>query len=385
MPENGAIMNEKEIGELRRRLRPEKNAITHICGCYINEAGEMISPFHQSLAMMTQEESEEILTILRKTMTGTLGKQLVDLTFDTQKVAYGEEHKRLMKLRDCALKDTEIVEEFLSNVASLVELEGSYLILLAYDRYDVPYRSGDGGDQADGSSDVFSYYLCAVCPVKQSKPALGYYVKENAFRTLRTDWVIAPPQVGFLFPAFDGRATNLYGALYYAKDGNNNQPQLIEGLFSCPVPMAAESQKENFTALLGTSLAEEASYEVVQAVHQQFRDIITAHKEEGEGEVLALSKGGVKGVLRSCGVGESGINTFDASYDETFGQEASLNPKNLIDPKRLEIKTTHVTIRVEPEGADLVETRVIDGKKYILINAHDGVEVNAIPVQIQEK
>ncbi len=377
-------MNEKEIGELRRRLRPEKNAITHICGCYINEADEMIAPFHQSLAMMTHEEGEEILTILRKTMTGTLGKQVVDLSFDTQKVAYGEAHKRLMALRDCALKDQTQVEDFLREVASHVELEGSYLILMAYDRYDVPYRSGDGDSQADGSADVFSYFLCAICPVKQSKRALGYYVKENAFRTLRTDWVISPPQIGFMFPAFDGRATNLYGALYYAKDGDNNQPQLVEGLFECPVPMAANSQKEAFTSLLGNSLAEEASYEVVHAVHQQLSDIITAHKEEGDGEALTLSKGGVKGVLRSCGVGESGINTFDASYDETFGQEASLSPKNLIDPKRLEITAPHITIKVEPEGADLVETRVIDGKKYILIHAQNGVEVNNIPVDIGE-
>ena len=37
-------MNEKEVGELRRRLRPEKNSITHIRGCYVNEMGESVAP-----------------------------------------------------------------------------------------------------------------------------------------------------------------------------------------------------------------------------------------------------------------------------------------------------------------------------------------------------
>ena len=79
-------MNEKEVGELRRRLRPEKNSITHIRGCYVNEMGESVAQFDQSLALMTQEETETLLALLRRTLSGTLGKNLLDLSFETRQV-----------------------------------------------------------------------------------------------------------------------------------------------------------------------------------------------------------------------------------------------------------------------------------------------------------
>lgn len=134
-------MNEKEVGELRRRLRPEKNSITHIRGCYVNEMGESVAQFDQSLALMTQEETETLLALLRRTLSGTLGKNLLDLSFETRQVVEGEEHRRLMRLRDTALKDEEAVEEFFQLVRQSLTLEGNYLILLVYDRYDVPYRA----------------------------------------------------------------------------------------------------------------------------------------------------------------------------------------------------------------------------------------------------
>ena len=174
-------MNEKEVGELRRRLRPEKNSITHIRGCYVNEMGESVAQFDQSLALMTQEETETLLALLRRTLSGTLGKNLLDLSFETRQGGEGEEHRRLMRLRDTALKDEEAVEEFFQLVRQSPTLEGNYLILLVYDRYDVPYRAKDGERQEDAAAEVYSYLLCSICPVKQTKPALSYHVRENEF------------------------------------------------------------------------------------------------------------------------------------------------------------------------------------------------------------
>ena len=50
--------------------------------------------------------------------------------------------------------------------------------------------------------------------------------------------------------------------------------------------------------------------------------------------------------------------------------------------KQFEVCTPDVTIRVNPERSDLLETRVIDGKKYILIRAEEGVEVNGVQIHI---
>ena len=176
-------MNEKEIGEIRRRFRPDKNNITQLRGCYVNEQREVISEFNQAMGLIPQEESEELLTILKKTLSGTLQKNLMNLEFSTQQVLDSEEHKLLMALRDSALADDDAVHALYERITACLNLEGNYLILLAYDKYDVPFYAKDGKRQ-DDASEVYSYFLCSICPVKQTKPALGYYASENAFRNI---------------------------------------------------------------------------------------------------------------------------------------------------------------------------------------------------------
>ncbi len=374
-------MNEKEISEIRRRYRFEKSNITHVRGCYVNEMGEIVSEFNQSLGLMSQDECEKFLAVIRRTLSGTLGKNLVDINFDTQQVVSGEEHKLLMELRNSALDNGDAVQAFFRRAIASITLEGNYLILLAYDRYDVPYRSSDGEKQNDASNDVFSYILCSICPVKTTKPALGFHAHENRFCSLPPDWVVSPPELGFLFPAFDDRSTNLYGALYYSRDITDSHTEFVDTVFRSAVPMPAAAQKETFQTLLEETLSEDCCYEVVQSVHDQLTGMIALHKESKVAEPLVVSKGAVKSILQSCGVSDSGVNAFDVQYDSSFGEETDLSPRNLVESK-MEICTPDVTIHVNPQRSDLVETRVIGGKKYILIRADEGVEVNGVNIHI---
>lgn len=375
-------MTEKEIAELRRRFRADKSNISHVRGCYVNEKREIISEFDQSLAMMNQEEGEELLGILRKTLSGTVGKNLLDITFDTRQVVEGDEHKLLMALRNSRLGDREAVGAFFQRTIQSLDLEGNYLILLAYDAYDVPYRAKDGERQDDASSEVFSYILCSICPVKLTKAALSYFVCENKFRNLEADWVVAPPEAGFLFPAFDGRSTNLYNALYYTRDTGENHPDFVDAIFRTPAPMPAAVQMETFQTILGDTLSGDCSYQVIQAVHDRLCGMIEEHKANKVEEPLVVSKGTVKRVLQSCGVAEEHVEEFGERYDGAFGPEADLSPRNLVDARQLEVRTPDVTIRVNPDRGDLVETRMIDGARYILIRAEEGVEVNGVQIRI---
>lgn len=375
-------MNEKEIAELRRRFRPDKSNITSIRGCYVNDKQEIVSEFNQPISLMPEEEAEKMLAILKRALSGTLGKNLIDITFSTQQVVDSEEHKRLMALKNSALEDAEAVQSFFQRVIQALNIEDNYLILLAHDKYDVPYRSADGERQDDASSELFSYILCGVCPVKMTKPALSYSVPENAFRNCKIDWIVAPPEIGFLFPAFDDRSANIYNALYYSKDTAENHQEFVDAVFKSEIPMPAAEQKETFQAILGDTLAEDCKYGVVQAVHDQFRELIEEHKANKEEAPLMVSKGTVKRVLESCGVSESHVAAFDEKYDAAFGEDADLSPRNLVDAKQFEVSTPDVTIRVNPERSNLLETRIIDGVKYILVRVEEGVEVNGVSVRI---
>ena len=376
-------MNEKEVGELRRRFRADKSNITHVHGCYVNEFKEIISRFDQSLTMMSQEESEEILGLLKRALSGGLAKNLLDVTFETQQVVDGAEHKLLMSLRDTGLRDDDVLDAFYQKAIGSVDLEGNYMILLAHDVYDVPYRSKDGEKQEDASSTAFSYLVCAVCPTKLTKPALSYTAHENKFYNAGSDWVVSPPELGFLFPAFDDRATNLYNALYYTKNAAESHQDFVDAVFKRPAPMPAAEQRQTFQSLLQDALEEECSLETVQAVNEQLREVIAEHRESKVPEPLVLSKNAVKGVLRSCGVGDSHVTAFETRYDDAFGADAALSPKNIVDVKQMELKLPDVTIRVNPERGDLVETRIIDNVKYILVRADEGVEVEGVNIQIK--
>lgn len=375
-------MNEKEVAELRRRFKADRSNITHVRGCYVNDKREIISEFDQPISMLSQDEGEGLLGILRKTLSGTLGKQLLDIRFDTRQVAEGEEHGLLMKLRDSQLKDEEAVQPFFQRAIGSLELEGNYMILLACDAYDVPYRSKDGERQEDASEEVYRYILCSVCPVKQTKPALTYSAHENLFHHLAVDWVVSAPATGFLFPAFDDRGTNLYDARLYTKDIADTRSAFVDAVFRQTPPMAAAVQMETFQSVMGETLEEDCSYQVVETVNDQLRDMIAEHKLNKEEEPLTVSQGVVTSVLRSSGVEEERVERFAARYDEAFGPGAELSPRNLVDTRQLEIKTPDVTIRVDPLKSELVETKVIGGIPYILIRADDGVEVDGVPVTI---
>ena len=75
------------------------------------------------------------------------------------------------------------------------------------------------------------------------------------------------------------------------------------------------------------------------------------------------------------------MNAFDQGFDQQFGPDADLSPRNLVDPKQLELRTPNVTIKVSGDRGDLVQTRVINGTKYILIRADEGAEVNGVTIQ----
>ena len=374
-------MNEKEIAEIRRRYRPDKGNIAQIRGCYVNDQREIVSQFDQSLFSMPQEESEELLAILKKTLSGTIGKNLIDIEFATKQVLEGEEHKLLMALRNSSLDDDDAVRNFYGRVIQTLNMEGNYLILLANDKYDVPFYTKDGKKQ-DDSSEVFSYFLCSICPVKLTKPALGYYASENTFRNITADWAVSAPELGFMFPSFDDRSANIYNAVYYSRDIADNHSEFVDTVFKCEIPMPAAAQKEAFQSILGDTVADDCSFEVVQAVHGQLSGMIEDHKANKEEEPLVISRKTVKSVLESCGVSQSHMAAFEEKYDAEFGAGTEISPRNIIDTRQFEVRTPDVTIRVNPERSDLVQTRIIDGAKYIVIRADEGVEVNGVNINI---
>lgn len=354
-------MNQKELNELRRRWKPDKNAISRIYGCFVNSNKEIITDLDESLGMMTQEEAEKYLSLLKKALSGALGKTLIDIVFSTQQVMTGEEHRMLMELRASGAKDTRVRQAFYQKVIQSLDMgESNYLLLLASDSYDVPCRNHDAL-RAEGSDEVFSYILCAVCPVKTGKTELGYFSGDNEFHCAASQ-TVAAPELGFLFPAFDNRSANIYNALFYSRKEGELHQEFIDAVFHTDLPMSAAEQREAFEAALSESLGSACSLEIMQAIHGQLAAMIEEHQETKDPEPLTVSPCEVSKIILDCGASEEQAESFQAACGERFGVGAVLNPANLIDAKKVELKTEKVSLSIDPEYSHLVEAKVIDGQ-----------------------
>lgn len=376
-------MNEREVAEVRRTLRPERCTIPAVYGCYVNAEGQMIAKFSRSFALMGEDESEKYLAFFRRTLSGSLCRNLLDIPFATSQVAGGEEHALLMTLRKSRLEDEEARDTFFARAAASIPSEENFVILLACASYDVVKRQKDGADEGD-STEMYTYLLCSVCPVKSTKSTLSYNAEEKAFADLVGTHAIQAPTLGFLFPAFDGRQTNIYNALLYTKSIEETHEAFVDTIFKKQLPMPAKEQGKSFRALLAEVLEEECSLPRVRAIHEQLCERIEVHKDSHDPEPLTLSKNTVREILSDVGVTAERLDAFEESYIERFGS-MQLVPKNIIEPKRFVLTAPDVKITVAPGHSDLVSTREIDGVTYLMIRADGGVELNGLDVRLAKK
>lgn len=374
-------MTDKELREIRRRFRPEKNSILSIKGCLVNSEKVIVSKFNQPMAGCSVEESEKLLAIMKKSISGGLGTNLIDLEFNATKVLEGDEHKLLMALRNSNLKDEAALDEFYQRVISSVSFEGGFAILLASDNYDV-FTYSPNGEKQD-STEMFSYIVCSICPIKPLNAGLYFRQYDNSFRAIEEHAMLSAPEFGFMFPSFDMRAANIYNTLYYTKDISNVHPEFISRIFNVDLPMSASQKKESFDNCIAETLEEDCDFEVIRSVHDQISEMVTVHKETKQEEPLKLSKNHLKSVLEYCGVEGEKVEKFGEKFDEQFGKNAEIAPKSIVDVKKFELTTPDITIKVNPDRTDLVSTQIINGVKYIMIRASEGVEVNGVNVEIK--
>lgn len=375
-------MNEKDISEIRRRLRPEKNNIGRIRGCYVNDNHEIISEFDFNFGLISTDESEEILSLLRRTLSGSVARNLIDISFTNQQVSDSDEHRLLSLLRNSSLSDDEAAKRFFKIAVDTIDIESSYILILANDKYDI-FKEDENGDKAD-SSEVFSYIVCAACPIKNSKPLLGFNLNEKKFKNIIKDSIIANPEIGFMFPAFDDRSANIYNAMFYTRDVSVAHNEFLNAVFGYNVKKTATEQAESIASILAETINEDCDLELIQSMHGQLLEIHTDHKNNKEVEPLLLSSREMKSILRCGGASEDAINSFNERFEEDFGPSVEIPPANIIDIKKFELKTPDVTVKVSPDHSDLIQTKIINGTKYILIRADGDVEVNGIKININD-
>ena len=372
-------MNKKEILEIRKQFTPANCAITRICGCYVDHEKTKKMESKDAFLSLPEEEAFKYFDIFKKTLSGTVGKNMLNLEFPLDAEMPGGTQEFLLKLRDSKLEDDMLLEEFYDKVIATYDYAENYYIILIHAMYDIPGKSSDGLEMFDASDEVYEYLLMSICPVSLSKAGLSYNAEDNRIQDRIRDWIVDMPSKGFLFPAFNDRSTDLHSVLYYTKKSEDLQPEMIDQLLGAKMPMSADTQKETFQMIIEDTLGEDGDYETVRNIHETLNDLIEEHKEEPE--PLALDKTEIKKIFEQSGVDAEKMESFDRNFEENAGEKASLLASNIAETRNFNIATPDVGIRVNPDRAELVEPRIIDGRQCLVIPVDDHIEVNGISVR----
>lgn len=371
-------MIRKEINEIKSQYTLEDCSILKMCGCYVNGEKEKVTKINETFLNLPEEEKHKYFDIFKKTLSGTPGKNLLDMQFRMD--AYAPEGARsfLYQLRDSELKDEAVLDAFYDKVIETYSYPGNYLILLIHQVYDVPGRTTDNIEMEDASEEVYNYILCSICHVKLSKPGLGYDEAENAFHNQTQFHMVDVPDIGFLFPAFNERSEDGDHVLYFSKDADDFQQSFLGRVLDCEVPLPAGNQKETFQSLVTETLGEECDYETVKNIHENLNEMI--EEQKGNPQPVMLDKKEVKELLEKSGVKEERLADFEEHFEQAAGENGRLLASNIAETRKFEVKTPDVVVKVNPDRTDLVETMVIEGRQCLVIQIDEHLEVNGISV-----
>ena len=239
-------MNKKEIAEIKKQFTPDRCSITRICGCYVDGEKNKKTELKEAFLSLSEEETFKYFDIFRKTLTGTIGKNLINMEFPLDQETEGGTQNFLMKLRKSKLTDDTLTEAFYDRIIENYDYGENYYIILIHAVYDIPGKSSDGAEMFDASDEIYDHTLCSICPVKLSKAGLHYNAETNNIEDRIRDWLVEMPDWGFLFPQFNDRSTDIHGLLYYTKNAENLRSTMMEVVFGCTPPLSAGTQPDSF-------------------------------------------------------------------------------------------------------------------------------------------
>ncbi|AGF56026.1 hypothetical protein B0P06_005718 [Clostridium saccharoperbutylacetonicum] len=330
-------MRKKDILELKRRLKKDDCTFTRMCGCYVDGQKNIVLKLKETFLNLRDEEFYKYLEIAKKTLSGTIGNNLLELNFPLEEEGMGSHQLSLMELKKSRLKDDAKLDDFYNKIIDSYDYTGNFLILLFHDAYDVMTRTTDNS-KLDESEEVYEYILCAICPVELAKPALGYLEDEHKIGARIRDWIVGVPDLGFVFPAFIDRSTDIHSIIYYAKNAKDSHPEVMEEVLGCSSKETATEQKEKFQTIISKAVGcdEEKSEHLFMEIQETLSSMAEEHIAVNgkNAEPILLSNDNIQDLLMESGISEEITAKIEKSYIDVFGDTPPI-VDHLIDKKAL--------------------------------------------------
>ena len=373
-------MNKKEITELRKLFKPETTAIDFVVTAFVKhtENGTEITSIEKNrLLAMDDSEIFKYLDISKRTLSGTLEKNLLNIDLPTAECHEGGCQDRLYKLLSSNFSDDDILEDFITLIAENYDAAEHLMIQLIHGSYDVPVKTKDRQEQ-DESDTVYDYMICSICPMVLEKAGICYDMKENTFKPIKQKLIADKPVAGFLYPAFNDRATDLYQALFYTKKIEEIHSEFIAAMTGGKIPVPADMQQKLFGDII-TKVTESMDFENTKSIHGEIRARIdNRHFNE---EDTHISKSDIKDIITSA-IGNVSDDEINKAYDDVMADydDKTLALENIMDTTKFNVGVPDIEIKVKPDRTQDIEQKMIEGRKCFVIPVMGNIEVNGVPV-----
>ncbi len=370
-------MVQKEIAEIKKILTNTDCCIHKLAGCYIDANKEMHIIPHGKFLVLPEDEQHKYFDLIKKGLSGRPGKNLVNLEFNKEAGKTVHNRDTLMELLDSELKDETLLEKYFESIKASYDYVDNYYIMVLYGIYDVPGQTTDGIGMDDASDVVYKFNLTLICPMKPSKAGLIYNPVDNSLENAMRNMMVEPPMHGFLFPAFNDRATDIHSVLYYTKKPSELNDGLLDDVLGCVVPATAGQQNEMFINAI--EAVDEMTFDKAKAIYSNIREREIELKDAPEENVV--DKNDTARILEESGFEEEEIATFKKNFDEQTEVNGKVLLSNVFEgSNKLKIKSGKTEVSLPMEFTDYVEVRKIDGKNCIVIEINDELMVNGVKV-----
>lgn len=382
-------MKRKDILELKKRLKKDHCTFTKLCGCYVNGEKNIVLNFRENFLNLDEDEYFKYLEIAKKVLSGSIGNNILELNFPLDENLENEKQLSLIKLKKSQLKDDALLQDFYKSIIANYDYTGNFLILVFHDAYDVITKTNDNA-KIDESEEVYEYILCAICPVSLSDPGLRYFEEEKKIKARIRDWVVNTPLLGFVFPAFIDRSSDVNSVIYYTKNAKDPHSELMENVLGCSSKQTATIQKETFQAIIKDNIStdEKKAEKTFMEIQENLNTMIDEYNEmydDTDAEPIALTQKDMQNLLIESGVPEEVTTKIEKSYVESFGDDLPL-ADNLIDQKVLKANAQRKKQEHLEKQVEILQTRLKEVKQEAAVDneADLSTEINDDNVVLEE-
>lgn len=373
-------MNKSNVMEIKKTLKitPEfLPSINTICTCFVNGNKEKLISNTEGTMSLDEEEIFKYIELLKGSLSGAIGKKLINLEFTSDETSKAAQDK-LLNIHQHMFQNAETRDEFFDLIINNLAFDENYLIVVGHGIYDAPVKTSDGAKLED-ETNTYDFMITAICPVHSTKAGLTLDMENERMISSKQVQIVEAPVSGFLYPAFNDRETDIHSMLYFTKKPEEQHSEFIEALIGKTAPTSSAAQQHIFESILAEVTNDSAEFETIKELH----GILSEKAEEAQmqSETVELGKEEIKAILQETGIPEEKLEDFDHIYERAGGNEnTKFVAQNLMELDKFNVKAPDIEIKIKPDKTGLIQKRKVDGKNCIVVTLEGDIALNGIQV-----